>query len=236
TAVGQARDIEAWFETPTVSGQTNNAAVYFPRIKIPDPDPAAKGAAFETENSGTMAGIYAQTDAASGVWKAPAGIQTPLTGVLDPVVKIDDSLNGQLNPLGINCLRTFPVYGVVSWGARTIQGADLLESQWKYVNGRRLALYIEGSVKQGTTWAVFQPNDETLWSSLRLSVGAFMDGLHKQGAFAGTSAESSYFVACDASTTTPIDQQSGRVNVNVGFAPLYPAEFVVITISQIINQ
>jgi uncharacterized protein len=236
--MAQVKNVQDWFEGTgggaAVSNSTNYAALYFPRLKIPDP--AANSIPMLTENSGTMAGIYARTDAARGVWKAPAGNNATMLGVLQPVVKIGDQDNGVLNEVGINVIRVFPVVGTVSWGARTVQGADLLESAWKYVNIRRLALFLEQSLLQGTTWAVFEPNDEVLWSSLRLSVGSFMNNLYKQGAFAGSSAKDSYFVQCDASTTTASDQALGRVNVSVGFAPLYPAEFVVITISQMSNQ
>ncbi len=236
--MGQVRDVQAWFEgtggSSAVSNTTNYAALYFPRLKIPDP--AANSIPMRTESSGTMAGIYARTDATRGIWKAPAGNNATMLGVLQPIVKIGDPDNGVLNEVGINVIRMFPVVGTVAWGARTVQGADMLESAWKYVNIRRLALYLEQSLLQGTTWAVFEPNDEVLWSSLRLSVGSFMNNLYKQGAFAGSSAKDSYFVQCDASTTTPSDQALGRVNVSVGFAPLYPAEFVVITISQMSNQ
>ncbi len=232
-AAGQANDVQAWFQgSPSVSGTTNNGAVYFPRIMIIDPDDAANAAPIETEASGTLAGLYATTDLARGVWSAPAGVSTGLSNVVRPVVAINDQLNGPLNEIGVNSIRNFPTYGTVSWGARTIDGADLIDSQWKYINVRRLALYIEQSLQDGMTWAVFEPNAEPLWALLRMSAGAFMNDLYKQGAFAGASAEYSYFVTCDATTTTPVDQEQGRVNMTVGFAPLYSAEFVVITLTQ----
>jgi phage tail sheath protein FI len=146
---------------------------------------------------------------------------------------LTDAQNGALNELGLNCLRTFPVYGVISWGARTLQGADAMASEWKYVPVRRLALHVENSLFAGTTWAAFEPNDEPLWSQLRLSVGTFMHDLFRQGAFAGSAADDSYFVRCDGTTTTQGDIDRGIVNIIVGFAPLKPAEFVIVTIEQI---
>jgi uncharacterized protein len=183
-----------------------------------------------------MAGLYASTDGSSGVWKAPAGTATPLVNVSALTYQVTDPENGVLNPLAINCLRSFPVYGNVSWGARTLDGADQIESQWKYIPVRRLALYIEASLYQGTQWAVFEPNDEPLWSALRLSIGTFMQQLFQKGAFQGSTPTSAYFVKCDATTTTQADINLGIVNIVVGFAPLLPAEFVIIQIQQIAGQ
>jgi phage tail sheath protein FI len=151
-------------------------------------------------------------------------------------LKLSDTDNGLLNPQGINCLRTFPVYGNVVWGARTLKGADVLNDDYKYVPVRRLALYIEDSLLRGMQWAVFEPNAEPLWAQIRLSVGSFMNTLYRQGAFAGATAKDAYYVACDATTTTQDDINMGIVNVQIGFAPLKPAEFVVITIQQIAGQ
>ena len=143
-----------------------------------------------------------------------------------------DADSAALNPLGVNCLRSFPVIGNVVWGARTMQGADALESQWKYIPIRRLANYIEQSLFQGTQWVVFEPNAEPLWAQIRLDVGAFMQTLFVQGAFQGTTPAQAYFVNCDSTTTTQTDINHGIVNIIVGFAPLCPAEFVVISIQQ----
>jgi uncharacterized protein len=144
--------------------------------------------------------------------------------------------NGTLNPLGINCLRAFPNIGHVVWGARTLEGSDVLASQWKYVPVRRLALYIEESLFRGTQWVVFEPNDEPLWSQIRLNLGAFMQTLFRQGAFQGTTPREAYLVKCDRETTTQDDINRGVVNILVGFAPLKPAEFVVIKIQQLAGQ
>jgi phage tail sheath protein FI len=138
--------------------------------------------------------------------------------------------------LGINCLRAFPVAGQVVWGARTLRGADQLEDQNKYIPVRRTTLFLEVSLLRGLQWAVFEPNDEPLWSAIRLNVGAFMQTLFRQGAFQGTSPRDAYFVKCDNETTTQADIDLGVVNVIVGFAPLKPAEFVVISIQQLAGQ
>ncbi|MEA2874598.1 MAG: uncharacterized protein QOH67_4826, partial [Hyphomicrobiales bacterium] len=171
-----------------------------------------------------------------GVWKAPAGIDASLNGARDLSVHLTDLENGELNPLGLNCLRSFPIIGNIVWGARTMRGADMLGDEYKYVPVRRLALYIEESLFRGLKWVVFEPNDEPLWGQIRLNVGAFMHDLFRQGAFQGTSAGDAYFVKSDKDTTTQSDINLGIVNVVVGFAPLKPAEFVVLKIQQMAGQ
>ena len=223
------------FLTATLDGlRDKNAAFYFPRTTIADPlndfRPRSIGA------SGTMAGIYARTDATRGVWKAPAGTETSLRGVQKLDYKLTDAENGVLNPLGIDCLRTFDVYGNVAWGARTLDGADQQASEWKYVPVRRFALFLEESLYRGTKWVVFEPNDEPLWAQIRLNVGAFMHNLFRQGAFQGTTPREAYLVKCDKETTNQTDIDNGVVNILVGFAPLKPAEFVIIQIQQLAGQ
>jgi phage tail sheath protein FI len=211
--------------------RNKNAALYFPRTWIPDP--VNEFRLRSVPASGTMAGIYARTDSERGVWKAPAGVEAVLDGVTRLDMKLSDAENGVLNPLAINCLRTFPVYGGVAWGARTLVGADLMGSEWKYVPIRRLALMLEESLFRGTKWVVFEPNDEPLWANIRLNVGAYMNSLFRQGAFQGATPKEAYFVKCDGETTNEDDRNKGIVNILVGFAPLKPAEFVVISIQQI---
>lgn len=211
-----------------------NAAAYFPRIRVPDPLEDFTLRAFPP--SGAVAGLMARIDGERGVWKAPAGTEAGLASVRQLTLDLTDAENGVVNPLGLNCLRTFPVHGHVVWGARTIEGADEAASQWKYVPVRRLALMIEESVYRGTTWAVFEPNDEGLWAQLRLNLTAFMHGLFRQGAFQGSTPQQAYLVKCDSETTTQADIDRGIVNVLVGFAPLKPAEFVVIRIQQLAGQ
>ncbi|MEO8123644.1 MAG: phage tail sheath C-terminal domain-containing protein [Burkholderiales bacterium] len=211
--------------------RSRDAAVYFPRTFVPD---SVNGNRLRSIGaSGTVAGLYARTDATRGVWKAPAGTEARLENVQSLAYTLTDLQNGALNPLGVNCLRTFPVYSHICWGARTLDGADQLASEWKYIPIRRLALFIEESLFRGTKWVVFEPNDEPLWAQIRLNVGVFMNGMFRQGAFQGSTPQEAYFVKCDKETTTQADRNLGIVNIEVGFAPLKPAEFVVITIQQI---
>jgi len=214
--------------------KTENAALYFPYLRLPDPLQENRLSDFAP--CGAVAGIMARTDAQRGVWKAPAGIDATLSGVVELKTKLTDGENGQLNPLGVNCLRAFPVIGRVVWGSRTLRGADREASEWKYLPVRRTALFIEESLFRGTQWVVFEPNDEPLWAQIRLNVGAFMQNLFRQSAFQGTSPREAYFVKCDKETTTKNDIDQGIVNIVVGFAPLKPAEFVVIRIQQITGQ
>jgi phage tail sheath protein FI len=214
--------------------RNRNAAVYFPRLRLADP--LNQFRLRDVAPSGTMAGLYARTDNDRGVWKAPAGIDTTLRNVNELSYVLTDPENGALNPLGINCLRTFPIIGTVSWGARTLEGADVQASEWKYLPVRRFALFLEESLYRGTKFAVFEPNDEPLWAQIRLNVGAFMQTLFRQGAFQGQTPREAYFVKCDKETTTQNDINLGIVNILVGFAPLKPAEFVIIKISQIAGQ
>ncbi len=210
------------------------SAIYFPFIEIPDPLDGLRLNAFPP--SGTIAGLYSRIDSNRGVWKAPAGTEATLTNVQALTYNLTDGEVGVLNQLGVNCLRQLPVYGRVSWGARTLAGNDQLASDWKYVPVRRVALYIESSLYQGTQWVVFEPNDEPLWAQIRLNVGSFMQTLFQQGAFQGSSARDAYFVKCDKETTTQDDINRGVVNILVGFAPLKPAEFVIIQIQQMAGQ
>jgi len=211
-----------------------NAAIFFPRLSMADPLQENRPAEFAP--GGAVAGVFARTDAARGVWKAPAGLEATLLGVTALTTKLTDAENGVLNPLGVNCLRTFPVAGNVVWGARTLKGADRLASEWKYIPVRRLALYMEETLYRNTQWVVFEPNDEPLWAQIRLNVGAFMHNLFRQGAFQGRTPREAYFVKCDKETTTQNDINLGIVNIVVGFAPLKPAEFVVIKIQQMAGQ
>ena len=201
-----------------------NAAVYFPRFI--GEDVLRKGRPAMFAPSGAVAGVIAATDVGHGVWKSPAGIDAGVTGVSSLNVTLTDQQQGALNPLGINCLRTFPGIGTVVWGARTLRGAEQFEDDYKYLPVRRLALFIEDSVYRGTQWAAFAPNDESLWSSLRLCVNSFLVDLSRQGAFYN------YLVTCDATTTTPTDIANGIVNILIGIAPVRPAEFVMIQIRQ----
>jgi len=217
-----------------VGTNSKNAALFFPRIK--EADPLLNGALGTFVPCGVVAGIFARTDGQRGVWKAPAGLDATLVGVPDLALGMTDLENGLLNPHGINCLRSLPAAGRVVWGSRTLQGDDRLASEWKYIPVRRTALFLEESLYRGTQWAVFEPNDEPLWAQIRLNVGAFMQNLFRQGAFQGKTPAEAYFVKCDKETTTQNDINLGIVNVVVGFAPLKPAEFVIISIQQMAGQ
>ena len=211
-----------------------NAALYFPRLLAPDP--LRDGQTADFVPCGAVAGIMARTDSQRGVWKAPAGLDAAINGIQGFTVNLNDAENGMLNPLGINCLRAFPVNGRVVWGARTLRGADQLADEYKYVSVRRTALFIEETLYRGTQWVVFEPNDEPLWSQIRLNIGAFMNGLFRQGAFQGKTPAEAYFVKCDKETTPQNDIDKGIVNIVVGFAPLKPAEFVIVKLQQIAGQ
>ncbi|MDX6614571.1 MAG: uncharacterized protein QOD75_3757 [Blastocatellia bacterium] len=222
----------AWLEETKGITRDANAAIYFPRVLV---DPLGKKTLRNVGASGTMAGVYARTDAQRGVWKAPAGVDATLVGV-QLAHHLTDIENAKLNVLGINVLRSFPSSGNVCWGARTLVGSDPLASEWKYNPVRRTALFIEASVSQGIQWAIYEPNDEVLWARIRLSAGDFMHQLFRQGAFQGASPSDAFFVKCDATTTTREDIEVDVVNIIIGFAPLKPAEFVVIKIQQMAGQ
>ncbi len=221
-------------KTLAISGSnTANAAIYYPNLRFADP---VTNTTVPLGPCGAVAGVWASTDDARGVWKAPAGTAAALTGISDLSVPINDSESGVLNPIAVNCLRTLPLIGPVSWGARTAAGADELASQWKYIPVRRTALFIEESIRRGTQWAVFEPNDEPLWSSVRLNIGAFMNSLFKQGAFQGSTPAEAYLVQCDADNNPQSSINLGILNILVGFQPLVPAEFVIIQIEQLAGQ
>lgn len=202
-------------------------ALYFPWVKSLDPS-GRSAEPILLPPSGCVAGLYARIDASRGVWKAPAGTEAGLNGVVGLGAELSDVDHGNLNPRGVDVIRRFPGVGVVAFGARTISA----DPQWRYVPVRRTAIMLRVSIYNGIQWAVFEPNDEPLWAQLRLSIGSFMTTLFRQGAFQGATPAEAFFVKCDAETTTQADVDSGVVNVLVGFAPLKPAEFVVVKISQ----
>lgn len=211
----------------------NHAGLYFPHLQLTDP---LTGRLRAFPPSGAVAGVIARTDSERGVWKAPAGTEAQLVGVHSLTVDLTDRETGLLNPLGVNCLRTFPVTGPLVWGARTLEGSDALDSAWKYVPVRRLALHVEESLQRGLQWVVFEPNDESLWQQIRLSASSYLHTLFRQGAFQGSTPREAYFVKCDSETTTDEDAANGVVNVLVGIAPVRPAEFVVVRIQQTSGQ
>jgi phage tail sheath protein FI len=208
----------------------DNSALFYPRLLVND-----NGLSKAVGASGAIAGLMARIDSTRGVWKAPAGTEANLRGVAGLELAFSNQDNGVLNPRGINTLRVFPT-GIVNWGARTMNGDDDFGSEWKYIPVRRLALFIEETLYRSTQWVVFESNDEPLWSQIRLNIGSFMHSLFRQGAFQGKSPKEAYFVKCDSETTTQDDRNKGIVNILVGFAPLKPAEFVIIKLQQMAGQ
>lgn len=215
--------------------KSQNGALYFPYLRTTDPVTATTIA---EAPSGFVAGIYAATDASRGVWKAPAGLATTVLNTTGPVISglMNDPQQGVLNLASINCLRSFAGMGTVVWGARTLVADNDAFAQSKYVPVRRMTLFLEQTLLANLRWVVFEPNDEPLWLAIRSSIEAFMLGLFNQGALQGAKPSDAFQVKCDATTTTPADQQNGIVNIIVAFAPLKPAEFVIIKIAQLAGQ
>jgi phage tail sheath protein FI len=220
--------------------RSKNAALYFPYLLSSDPVSGSTtnlvtAKPYEMPPAPTVAGIFAATDIARGVWKAPAGFQAMTNNTLGVVERgrMTDARQGLLNPRAVNCLRDFPNVGTVVFGSRTL---DTAEQQWAYVPVRRMALFLEQTFYANLKWVIFEPNFEPLWSAITMSLNAFMLGLFKQGAFQGSTPSEAFNVQCDSQTTTQADIDAGIVNIVVSFAPLKPAEFVVITIAQLAGQ
>jgi len=231
------QDIDTVDEAQTfvgsISPKNSYGAVYVPWLTMLDPT-GVSSEPIAVPPSGFVAGMYAKTDAKRGVWKAPAGTGSALAGATGLVANFTDVQQGLLNPdpYNINVIRQFAASGRVIWGARTISS----DAEWRYIPIRRTAMMMRVSIYRGIQWAVFEPNDTELWSQLRLNIGAFMMTLYRQGAFQGSTPSAAFFVKCDSETTTQADIDNGVVNVLVGFAPLKPAEFIVVKISQKAGQ
>jgi phage tail sheath protein FI len=209
----------------------DHAGFWWPQLTV-----TGGGVTKHVDPSGSIAGLMSRIDGSRGVWKAPAGLEAAILGVRGVRVPMSDEQNGLLNPQAANAIRSFP-NGVISWGARTMDGFDNSgNTDYRYVPVRRFALFIEESLRRGLQFAVFEPNDEPLWAQIRLAAGAFMNTLFRKGAFAGRTSSDAYFIKADAETTTPTDQNLGIVNVLVGFAPLKPAEFIIISLQQKAGQ
>jgi hypothetical protein len=226
--------IEQWMAGSAIP-RSQNAALYFPYLKSNDP---VTGQSLPMAPSGFVAGVYARTDASRGVWKAPAGLATTVLNTTGPVASgiMNDPQQGVLNLDSINCLRSFAGIGTVVWGARTIVANNTAFAQSMYVPVRRMTLFIEQTLLSNLKWVVFEPNDEPLWAAIRSSIEGFMLSLFKQGALQGSTPSQAFQVKCDAGTTTADDQAKGIVNIVVAFAPLKPAEFVIIQIAQLAGQ
>jgi len=213
--------------------KSSYGAVYYPWLRILDPT-GNSTTPIPVPPSGFVAGMYAHIDSTRGVWKAPAGTGANLGGATGLVTNTTDAQQDVLNPIGVNVIRSFPASGIVIWGARTL--ATLSDPEYRYIPVRRTAIFLEQSIYSGIQWAVFEPNDEPLWASLRLNINSFMMLQFRAGAFQGQSATDAFFVKVDSTTTTQADIDAGVVNILVGFAPLKPAEFVVLMLTQQVNQ
>lgn len=214
-----------------ISNKTSYAALYWPWLEVPDPYASAAGATRYAPPSGFVTGLYARTDNDRGVWKAPAGTGGGLAGAVGLAMNVSDAQQDLLNPVGINAIRQFPDSGIVCWGARTL--AVDTNPEYLYVPIRRLAIFLRKSLYRGTQWAVFEPNDEPLWRSITFNVDAFMSIQFRAGAFQGASPKEAYFVICNSTNNYQATIDAGQVHIRVGFAPLKPAEFVIIEIQQI---
>jgi phage tail sheath protein FI len=232
--VSDARDFATtgFAGTPLDKAAGDYGAIYFPWVLSDDPFGVSRNPRILLPPSGFLAGLYARIDNSRGVFKAPAGTEAGVFGALGTAVGVSDTEQDQLNPVSVNVIRTVPGSGFVVWGTRTI-GSDV---SWRYIPVRRMAIFLRVSIYYGIQWAVFEPNDEPLWASLRLNIRSFMLTQFRAGAFQGSKPDDAFFVKCDSSTTTQTDIDNGVVNILVGFAPLKPAEFVVLKLSQKVNQ
>jgi hypothetical protein len=224
----QLSDVKA--KLRELTPKDSHAALYFPWIEVSDPYSRISGATRFAPPSGAIAGLYARTDNRRGVWKAPAGTEASILGAVGVAVEITDNDQEDLNPIGVNCIRQFPDSGIVCWGSRTI--ATRQDPEYRYVPVRRFAMFLAKSLYRGTQWAVFEPNDEPLWSAIRFNLNAFMLRQFRSGALQGGKPEEAYFVKCDAENNPQASIDAGEVHITVGFAPLKPAEFVIIHLTQ----
>ena len=224
-------EAQAFLTSLTV--KSSYGAIYYPWLKMLDPT-GKSPVPIAVPPSGFVAGMYARIDAKRGVWKAPAGTEANIGGAVGVTADTTDAQQDFLNPIGVNVIRTFPASGIVIWGARTL--ATRSDPEYRYIPIRRTAIFLEQSIYNGIQWAVFEPNDEDLWASLRANINAFMMLQFRAGAFQGKTPTEAFFVKCDNQTTTQADIDAGTVNILVGFAPLKPAEFVVLRLSQKAGQ
>lgn len=219
------RTLTTWFNQQSDIHHPN-VAMYAPRIHVPQ---SRKKTSLHTiPASGTMAGVWARTDQQQGVWKAPAGTAAILHGVQSIEQTLTQPEMGQLTQLGINPIRQTSPSQVVAWGARTLSS----NREWQYLSVRRLALFLESSIHQGLGWVVDEPNDEHLWAHIRQAIDVFLQSLFRKGAFQGQKVQEAYFVKCGPDTISSSDRTAGNVNIIIGFAPLKPAEFIILTIQQ----
>ncbi len=206
-----------------LGADAKNAILYFPYLR-------RGSGAQEVPPGAAVAGIIARTDAQRGVWRSPAGLEAQVRGADGAVVPISDADIDRLNPAGVNSIRTLPGAGLAVWGARTLAGSEGGDPEWNYIPVRRLALLIEESLIRGLSWTAFEPNGEALWALVRQAASSLLDDLYRKGAFQGGSPRDAYFVKCDRETTASADIDRSITNLVVGFAPLGPAEFVILRV------
>jgi phage tail sheath protein FI len=226
TQISQVKDL-----LKGLPNKSSYAALYFPWVEVSDPYSRVAGATRFAPPSGMIAGLYARTDNTRGVWKAPAGTEAVLLGTVGVAAGVTDSDQDALNPIGINCIRAFPASGIVVWGSRTL--ATQSNPEYRYVPIRRMASFLKKSLFRGTQWVVFEPNDEPLWSAIRFNINAFMLTQFRSGAFQGGKPADAFFVKCDGENNIQATIDAGQVHILVAFAPLKPAEFVIIHIQQV---
>lgn len=215
----------ATWEMPDPS-ENGNLTLYVPWLTVTNPDPNENTPTINVPPSGHMAGIWARTDATRGVHKAPAN--EVVRGAIDLQRRITHEEQGGMNANGVNCIRNFASDGILVWGARTLTN----EPSFRYLNVRRLFNMIAESIAEGTRWVVFEPNDRPLWQAIRRDLTAFLMGCWRDGALMGATPEEAFFVRCDEQTNTITDISAGRVVIEVGLAPVKPAEFIIFRISQ----
>jgi len=217
-----AQQVKEWRVDKT-GYDSKYATLYWPWVKVFDP---LTGQAIHVPPSGHVAGIWARNDDTRGVHKAPAN--EVIRGAISLELNLTKSEHDQLNPVGINCIRAFPGRGIRVWGARTLSS----DPAWRYLNVRRLFNYIEESIFDGTQWVVFEPNDQRLWGRVKRTINAFLMRVWRDGALFGATPDQAFFVKCDAENNPPESRDAGQLIVDVGIAPVKPAEFVVFRIAQ----
>jgi phage tail sheath protein FI len=211
----------------TTTLERENAVAFFPNLLV-----ATRDGPVTCAPAGAIAGVIARTDRTRGLWKAPTGVEAAIAGTVGLASAINTRSASALADAGVNTIRQFPGTGIVPWGARLLAGATRGDPEWRYVNIRRLLIFLEHSIDEGTQWVVFEPSDEPLWASVRQSVDCFLASLFRQGAFAGRTPDEAYFAKCGPDTMTQDEIDNGVVNIVVGFAPLRPAEFVTFRIQR----
>jgi phage tail sheath protein FI len=214
------QEVKNWRERET-NYDSKYAALYYPWVKVSN-----EGTTISVPPSGYIAGVYSRNDNERGVHKAPAN--EVIRGALEAASQITKGEQDLLNPIGVNCIRSFTGRGLRVWGARTLSS----DPAWRYINVRRLFNYIEKSIERGTQWVVFEPNDPNLWARVKRDVTAFLTGVWRDGMLFGTTPEEAFFVKCDAELNPPDVRDRGQLFLDIGLAPVKPAEFVIFRLSQ----